>query len=93
MPSWTLSNTSRPVAPSATSFGKGIYEHDREDGSENLVAILCWAGAAKRLKDRDRWIGWDGVTCAYRLKLAVQLRRFLVPAQSRRSGSAAFRRL
>ncbi len=28
-----------------------VYEHDPEDSSENLVAVLCWAGAAKRLKD------------------------------------------
>lgn len=59
--------------------GQGVYQKDPEDGSDKLVAVLCWAGAAKHLKDRDTWIGWDAVTCANRLKLAVQLRRFVVP--------------
>jgi hypothetical protein len=51
--------------------------------------VLCWAGAAKRLKDRDTWIGWDAVTCANRLNLVVQLRRFVVPAQSSRPNLAS----
>ena len=75
--------------PAGHVLWQGIYEHNPEDGSKNLVAVLCWAGAAKRLKDRDTWIGWDAVTCANRLKLVVQLRRFLVPAQSRRPNLAS----
>jgi Domain of unknown function (DUF4338)/DDE_Tnp_1-associated len=47
------------------------------------------AGAAKRLKDRDTCICWDAVTCANRLKLVVQLRRFLVPEESRRPNLAS----
>jgi hypothetical protein len=50
---------------------------------------LCWAGAAKRLKDRDTWIGWDAVTCANRLKLVVQLRRFVIPQEARRPNLAS----
>ena len=38
--------------------------------------VLCWGGAAKRLQERDNHIGWDAVTCANRLKLIAQLRRF-----------------
>jgi hypothetical protein len=49
----------------------------------SVVAVLCWGGAAKRLKDRDEWIGWDAVTCANRLKLVVQLRRFVVLEEAR----------
>jgi len=48
-----------------------------------LVAVLCWGRAAKRLRERDRHIGWDAVTCANRLKLVVQLRRFYVIGHAR----------
>lgn len=75
--------------PAGHVLWQGIYERDPEDDSENLVAVLSWAGAAKRLKDRDTWIGWDAVTCANRLKLVVQLRRFLVPQQARRPNLAS----
>jgi hypothetical protein len=75
--------------PAGHVIWQGVYEHDPEDGSENLVAVLCWAGAAKRLKDRDTWIGWDAVTCANRLKLVVQLRRFVVPQEARRPNLAS----
>ena len=53
-----------------------------EDG--RVVAVLIWCAAAWHLKDRDTIIGWDPVTRSQRLKLVVQLRRFLVPEQSRR---------
>ena len=75
--------------PAGHVLWQGAYEQDPEDGSSKLVAVFCWAGAAKRLKDRDAWIGWDAVTCANRLKLVVQLRRFLVPEQSRRPNLAS----
>lgn len=75
--------------PAGHVLWQGVYQQDPEDGSDQLVAVLCWAGAAKRLKDRDTWIGWDAVTCANRLKLVVQLRRFLVPEESRRPNLAS----
>ena len=53
------------------------------------MAVQCRAGAAKRLKERDTWIGGDAVTCAKRLKLVIQLRRFLVPETSRRPNLAS----
>lgn len=40
------------------------------------VAIILWCAAAKRLKAREAWIGWDPRTCAERLKLIVQQARF-----------------
>ena len=40
------------------------------------VAISLWAGAAKRLKPREEWIGWDPRTRAERLKLVVQQARY-----------------
>lgn len=64
--------------PAGHVLWQGVYQHDPESGCDTLVAVLCWGGAAKRLKDRDAWIGWDPVTCANRLKLVVQLRRFAI---------------
>jgi hypothetical protein len=58
-----------------------------EDG--RVVAVLIWCAAAWHIKDRDRIIGWDPVTRSQRLKLVVQLRRFLVPEQSRRPNLAS----
>jgi hypothetical protein len=37
-----------------------------------------WGPAAYRLKDRERWIGWNDALRAERLKLVVQNRRFLL---------------
>lgn len=64
--------------PAGHVLWQGIYRQNLEDGTLQLIAALCWGGAAKRLKPRDQWIGWDPVTCANRLKLIAQLRRFIV---------------
>lgn len=53
------------------------------------VAVLVWCAAAWHLKDRDAIIGWDPVTRSRRLKLVVQLRRFLVPEAARRPNLAS----
>ncbi len=58
-----------------------------EDG--RLVAILMWCAAAWHLKPRDETVGWDAVTRAKRLKLVVQLRRFLVLEETRRPNLAS----
>ena len=64
--------------PAGHVLWQGIYRSDAESSLPELVAVLCWGGAAKRLRERDNHIGWDAVTCANRLKLIVQLRRFYV---------------
>jgi hypothetical protein len=61
--------------PAGHVLWQGVYRQDPDNPLPVLVAVLCWGGAAKRLKARDTWIGWDSVTCANRLKLVVQLRR------------------
>ena len=80
-----------------------IHKHDflgagREAGDRlcqfvleggQVVAVLIWCAAAWHLKDRDTIIGWDPVTRSQRLKLVVQLRRFLVPEKSRRPNLAS----
>jgi hypothetical protein len=53
------------------------------------VAVLVWCAAAWHLKDRDERIGWDAVTRSQRLKLVVQLRRFLVVEATRRPNLAS----
>ena len=46
-----------------------------EHGGERL-GVLLWCAAAKRLKAREEWIGWDARTRVERLKLIVQNARF-----------------
>jgi hypothetical protein len=42
------------------------------------VALLVWGPAALKLKDRERWIGWNLTQQVERLKLVVQNRRYLL---------------
>ena len=58
-----------------------------EDGK--LVAVLVWCAAAWHLQARDERVGWDAVTRSQRLKLVVQLRRFLVLEATRRPNLAS----
>ncbi len=55
-----------------------------------LVAVLVWCAAAWHLKARDQTVGWDAVTRARRLKLVVQLRRYLVLEATRRPNLASY---
>lgn len=75
--------------PAGHVLWQGVYELELESGLEQLVAVLSWGGAAMRLKDRDEWLGWDPVTCANRLALVVQLRRFMVVEAARRPNLAS----
>ena len=67
--------------------GDRICQLVREDG--RLVAVLVWCAAAWHLKARDETVGWDAVTRSKRLKLVVQLRRFLVLEARRRPNLAS----
>ena len=53
------------------------------------MAVLVWCAAAWHLKARDETVGWDAVTRSRRLKLVVQLRRFLVLEATRRPNLAS----
>jgi hypothetical protein len=75
--------------PAGHVLWQGVYRTDSDTGFPELVAVLCWGGAAKRLKERDKHIGWDALTCANRLKLIVQLRRFYVIDSARRPNLAS----
>jgi hypothetical protein len=50
-----------------------VVEQDGE-----WVGLLLWTSACQRLQDRDEWIGWTNAQRAQRLKLVVQLRRYLL---------------
>lgn len=65
-----------PVAAVAGERGWQIAECDGE-----WVAVILWCAAAKRLKAREEWIGWDPRTRAERLKLVVQQARFCLLRQ------------
>ena len=67
--------------------GDRLCQLVREDGK--LVAVLVWCAAAWHLKARDETVGWDAVTRSQRLKLVVQLRRFLVLEATRRPNLAS----
>jgi hypothetical protein len=62
-----------PTAQVAGDRGWQIAEIDGR-----WVAVLLWCAAAKRLKAREAWLGWDPRTRAERLKLVVQQARFCV---------------
>jgi hypothetical protein len=53
------------------------------------VALLLWCSAARRLKPRDEWIGWDAAKRSTRLKLVAQNARFLVPGARREPNLAS----
>ena len=60
-----------PLVQVAGDRGWQIAECDGQ-----WVAVILWCAAAKRLKAREEWIGWDPRTRAERLKLVVQQARF-----------------
>ena len=53
------------------------------------VAVMVWCAAAWHLQARDQTVGGDAVTRSRRLKLVVQLRRFLVLEATRRPNLAS----
>lgn len=53
------------------------------------VALLMWNAAARRLKPREAWIGWDAAKRSSRLKLVVQNSRFLVLSAHRQPNLAS----
>jgi len=67
--------------------GDRLCQLVKEDGK--LVAVLVWCAAAWHLQARDETVGWDAVTRSKRLKLVVQLRRFLVLEAMRRPNLAS----
>lgn len=61
-------------APQVGDFLRQIVT--RTDGQ--WAALLVWGPAALKLKDRERWIGWNPALAMERLKLVAQNRRYLL---------------
>lgn len=61
------------VAPPIGDFLRQVVSRDGQ-----WVALLVWGPAALKLKDRERWIGWNLTQQVERLKLVVQNRRYLL---------------
>ena len=51
-----------------------------QDG--HWLGLMLWTSGCQHLQDRDEWIGWTHAQRAQRLKLIVQLRRYLLLHQS-----------
>ena len=60
-------------APRVGDFLRQVVVRDNE-----WVGLLVWGPAALKLKDRERWIGWNPAMASGRLKLVVQNRRYLL---------------
>jgi hypothetical protein len=60
-------------APCVGDFLRQVVVRDQE-----WVALLVWGPAALKLKDREKWIGWNPALASERLKLVVQNRRYLL---------------
>jgi len=61
------------AAPPVGDFLRQVVARDGQ-----WVALLVWGPAALKLKDRERWIGWNLTQQVERLKLVVQNRRYLL---------------
>jgi len=71
--------------PAGHVLWQGVYQQNPEDGRDELVAVLSWARAAKRLKDRDTWIGWDAVKRQPVVATTrIRLHPFIPPSPNRR---------
>ncbi len=60
----------------APRVGDFMHQVVEQDGV--WVGLLVWGPAAFKLKDREKWLGWNSAMAAERLKLVVQNRRFLL---------------
>ena len=56
---------------------------------DQVVAVLVWTRAARKLAGREAWVGWDPRTRTRRLALVVQNNRFLVLSAVRQTNLAS----
>ena len=105
MPDWALAEVklreARPeeVAGACAALDREHYlgapgPHQRElvqvaVRGEQVVAVLVWTRAARKLAARESWVGWDPRTRTRRLPLVVQNSRFLVLAEQRQPNLAS----
>ena len=68
--------------------GRQLMQMVKRKGDGEVVAVLIWAASAWHLKDRDEWIGWDGMTRSRRLGLIVNNSRLLIVEAKREANLA-----
>lgn len=56
---------------------------------EQVLAVVVWTRAARKLAGREAWVGWDPRTRTRRLPLVVQNNRFLLRSQVRQPNLAS----
>ena len=56
---------------------------------EQVVAVVVWTRAARKLAAREGWVGWDPRTRTRRLPLVVQNNRFLILSRVRQPNLAS----
>ena len=56
---------------------------------EQVLAVVVWTRAARKLAPREAWLGWDPRTRTRRLPLVVQNNRFLVLSVERQTNLAS----
>jgi Domain of unknown function (DUF4338)/DDE_Tnp_1-associated len=73
----------------ASPAGHRLWQIVRRAHDLEPVAVLLWAAGALHLKDRDAWIGWDGMRRSQRLGLIVNNSRFLILDKTRQPNLAS----
>lgn len=56
---------------------------------EQVLAVVVWTRAARRLAARDAWVGWEARTRERRVPLLVQNNRFLMLSRVRQANLAS----
>jgi len=105
MPEWALEEvTLREAQPEEIGAACAALEREHYLGAagphqrdlvqlairgEQVVGVLVWTRAARKLAAREAWVGWDPRTRTRRLPLVVQNNRFLVLSAQRQPNLAS----
>jgi len=105
LPEWALREvTVRPARPDEIAAACAALERDHYLGAprpcnrevvqlavrgEQVLAVVVWTRAARKLAAREAWLGWDPRTRTRRLPLVVQNNRFLVLSRTRQPNLAS----
>lgn len=105
LPEWTLREVTLRVAqPEEIAAACAALEREHYLGAprpcnrevvqlavrgDQVLAVVVWTRAARKLAGREAWVGWDPRTRTRRLPLLVQNNRFLVLAAARQPNLAS----
>jgi len=68
--------------------GRQLWQLVCRESDGERVAVVVWAASALCLKEREAWIGWDGMRRSQRLNLIVNNSRLLILEKSRQPNLA-----